>query len=118
MDQQPAEIVADARQMLQIKRLAVTPVEAHENPQYLRMPLRAHDGIGHVEGRPVKTAGRGAGSDIGVDNSMFERRLDGDARIERERCDVVCRRADQRILEIDDAKSIEAGKVSTPDEIR
>ena len=64
------QIVTYARQMLQILRLAVAPVEPHENADDLGIALRRHDRIGLVETGAVES--RASRLDIGIDDAGFQ----------------------------------------------
>src|SRR4051812_17668210 len=55
MDQRTAQIAPDARQMTQVLRLAVAPVEAGENAEDLGGTLRAERHIELHEGTGVET---------------------------------------------------------------
>ena len=54
MRERAAQIVADARQVLQVSRLTIAPVEPDEDAEDLGIALRRHDRIGLVEGVAVE----------------------------------------------------------------
>ena len=104
-----AKIGSDARQVLQIGRLAVAPVEPNEDAEDLRVPLRRHDRIGLARkrsrrNRPLRAAPRHRRRRPCVSIAGG----DGDAGIHGQRSDVIGRRPDQRILEIDEAEPVVA----------
>jgi len=81
MRESPPEIVADPRQMLQVSRLTIAPVEPHEQPEDFGIALRRHHRIGLVEGVPVESAHALPGPDIGLNGPLFDRWRNGDARV-------------------------------------
>ena len=104
MAQAALQIGLDARQVFEIHRFAVTPIQPHENAEDLGGPLCAQNGIGrgepgHVEIRVAPLAAQG----IARQQLEFERLRDLHARILRERDHIIGRMANHAVLIIDEA---------------
>ncbi|SPU78413.1 Uncharacterised protein [Brucella suis] len=101
------QIIMDTRQMLQISGLAVALIKPHKKAEQLGIALRAHGGIGFAESRFVKgMAKQAALIAIGGDDCLFQFRRNGHARIKRQRGHIIGRRADHRVLKINDANLV------------
>src|SRR5579871_3178218 len=96
------EIALDARQVRQILRLAVPPVEAGKETQELGGALRPRDRIGAREGRRIEI-GIDAPPRLGIlaYQPQFQLVRHGHAGILQQGRDVVGRRPEHAILEID-----------------
>jgi hypothetical protein len=104
MAERPRQIVLHPRQVGEIVRLAVPPVEAGEDAEDLGGPL---GGQGRVVGAEALLVEAGVGGlaaeDVALDESLLERRRDGDARVLGERGDVIGRRPEDGVLEVEEA---------------
>ena len=112
------EVGFDPRQVLEVMRLAVATVEAGEDAEDLGGALAAHDRVGAGEGRHVE-GGIGASPLAGIeaDELQFELRRHGHARILQKGGDVVGRRAQHRVLEVDDADPLQPFALGQPDQV-
>src|SRR6516164_6325037 len=102
--------------MLKIERLPLCR-QAREHAHDLGGALGGEDRIGNLERFAVKaTFGRAPG-DVAGAKRLLEVRRDGNAGILAKRGDVVGGRADEQILEVEDADPAEAGAVREPEEV-
>ena len=109
----------DPRQVAKVLGLFVTLIEPSEQAEDLGGALGAHRGIGGGEALGVKggIGGRPAAHIKGGETHL-EILGDVDACVLQQRNDVVGRRADHRILKIDEAYSLKALPVREPMQIR
>src|SRR5690606_6573006 len=101
MGKRPAQVVLNARQMLEVTRLAVALRQPYENAEDLRVPLRSRNGVGFLERGAIERTGSRCA--VGVDYGPLHFRRDVDTCIHRERRHVEGSGSERCILHVDDA---------------
>src|SRR5690606_21695721 len=112
----PADIIANARQVLHVARLAVANIQTDENAEDLRVSLRSHDCVSGFKARTIEPFA--ASAHIGIQHLRLEFRRDGHARVLCQRRDIIGRWPDHSVLKIDQAHPAMPFQIAAPDEVR
>ncbi|MCY1298121.1 hypothetical protein D9M70_475920 [compost metagenome] len=104
--------------MFHVAGFAVPLHQPHPDADELAVALRRHQMPVAQESRLVEVAACLPFGEIGFHHPVGERRRDGHARVLHQRCHVIGRRADHRVLEIDEANPVQSLALSAPDDVR
>src|SRR2546428_6070038 len=115
MGERAVQIAVYPRQMTQILRLAVAAVEPREDAQDLGGALRSQRRVEFQKFGGAETGVRGlAGADIAAEQRHLQLLRDVDPGIPEQRYQVVGRRPEQRVLEIEQAHASHALALREP----
>ena len=118
MAERPRQIVLHSRQVGEIVRLAVPPVEAGEDAEDLGGALGGERRVVGAEALLVEAGvGRPPAEHVALHQHLLEIRGNGDAGVLGERGDVVGGRPQECVLKIEEADAADAGPLRQPHQV-